>query len=287
MPLLPWRSGSPKGIPIFPGDVLSRAPDDPFFLQGPDQDEACLLVHGSTGTAGDMRFLGEFLHQRGFSVEGVALPGHRTRPSELDGVGWEACYDTVRNAWKLLRSRYRRVHVIGFSFGGALALHLAAHEPLDDLILLAPALFIHANPRAVLLFAIGLFPGTPAHTYMRWSSGLIRFFRLVADDVHHVRCPILAVHARDDATVRLHSSLAIFDRVPARDRRLCVLDRGGHLLPHGVARGEVWDEIDRYLEGRREPGKSLQARSGRPMNERPLGAPRPSAQSATDPDARS
>jgi carboxylesterase len=215
-----------------------------------------------------MRFLGEFLHQRGYSVEGVALPGHRSRPSELDGVGWEACYDTVRNAWKQLRPRYRRVHVIGFSFGGALALRLAAHEPLDDLILLAPALFIHVNPRAVLLFAIGLFPGTPAHTYMRWSSGLIRFFRLVAEDVHRVRCPLLAVHARDDATVRLHSSLAIFDRVPARDRRLRVLARGGHLLPHGIARDEVWDEIDRYLEERREQGRGREAPVRRPGGRR-------------------
>jgi carboxylesterase len=251
LPLLPWRSGSDKSAPVFPGDPLSRAPDDPFFLAGPDQDDACLLIHGSTGTAGDMRFLGEFLHQRGFSVEGAALPGHRTRPSELDGVGWESCYDTVRNAWQLLRSRYHRVHVIGFSFGGALALHLAAHERVDNLVLMAPALFVHVNPRAVLLFAIGLFPGTPAHTYMRWSAGLVRFFRLVAEDVHRVSCPLLTVHARDDATVRLESSLAIFDRVPSIDRRLRVMDRGGHLLPHGIEREEVWAEIGRHLEERR------------------------------------
>ncbi len=243
------------GLPARP-DPHGRAPDDPFFLpgSGPDREDACLLVHGSTGTAGDMRFLGEFLNARGFAVEGVSLPGHRRRPSELRGVGWEACYAVVREAWLGLGAQYRRVHVVGFSFGGSLALHLAAREPVEDLVLLAPALFVHLSVRALLLTVLGLFPGTPAHSRVRWNLGLVRFFRLVANDVERVDCSLLAVHARDDATVRLDSSLAIFDRVASRDRRLRVLARGGHLLPHGEAREEVWEEVERHLAARRAAG---------------------------------
>lgn len=236
-----------RRIPSPGADSILRGPDDPFFLPGPDLGDACLLIHGSTGTAGDMRFLGEFLNRRGFAVQGISLPGHHCRPSELAGIRWQACYAVVRDAWLDLSARYRRVHVIGFSFGGSLALHLAATEKVEDLVLLAPALFVHATPRAVLISVLGLVPGTEAHTLLRWNVGLIRFFRQVRRDIRLIRCPILAIHARDDALVRMQSSLTIHDRALVVDRRIHILERGGHLLPHGIARETVWAEIERHL----------------------------------------
>lgn len=235
-----------------PPDTVHRGPDDPYLIPGPDPGEACLLVHGSTGTAGDMRFLGEFLSRQGYTVQGLSLPGHERRPSVLAGVRWQDCYAMVREAWLQLNARYRRVHVIGFSFGGSLALHLAANEKVEDLVLLAPALFVYVRPRDVLLSTFfGLMPGAEAHALLRWNLDLIRFFRQVKRDVQQVRCPFLLIHARDDATVRVKSSLAIYDRALTPDRRLRILDRGGHLLPHGIAREEVWEEIERHLASHR------------------------------------
>lgn len=227
--------------------------DEPFFLPGAEGSDACLLVHGSTGTAGDMRFLGEFLHARGYTVEGVALPGHRRRPSELEGVDWRACYRAVGEAWRALTLRHARVHVIGFSLGAALAIHLAAREPVTSLVLLAPALYVHMRPRALVNIATAIEPGMPLAAYVRWHVGLARFFRLVREDVRRVRCPVLAVHARDDDTVRVGSSLAVYERVATEERRLLVLERGGHLLPSGIARERICEEAARHLDafGRR------------------------------------
>jgi esterase/lipase len=158
-------------------------------------------------------------------------------------------------AWKRLRESFRRVHVIGYSFGGSLAIYLAANEPVDNLVLLAPALFVHVRPGAVFQSALGLFPGTQAHHRLRWNVGLMHFFRHVESHVERVRCPVLAIHARDDMTVRVESSLAIFDRAPAVDRRIRIIERGGHHLPHGIAREEVWDEIERHLAVHRAGAK--------------------------------
>jgi carboxylesterase len=233
--------------PVPAQDSVQRGPDAPFFLPGPDLGDACLLIHGSTGTAGDMRLLGEFLNRLGFAVQGISLPGHGCRPAALAGIRWEACYAVVRDAWLELSSRYRRVHVVGFSFGGSLALHLAASEKVEDLVLLAPALFVHVTPRALMRSSLGLIPGTKARTLLIWNLGLIGFFRQVREDIRSVRCPLLVIHARDDALVSLKSSLTIHDRVQTVDRRLHILERGGHLLPHGVARRGVWAEIARHL----------------------------------------
>jgi carboxylesterase len=246
-----------------PGADVLRGSDDAFFLPGPDLNDACLLIHGSTGTAGDMRFLGEFLNGRGFAVQGVSLPGHHRRPTALAGIRWQACYAAVRDAWLDLSTRYRRVHVIGFSFGGSLALHLAANEQVEDLILLAPALFIHATRRSIFLSALGLVPRTKSRILLRWNLGLMRFLRQVRREIRLVRCPLLVIHARDDTLVRIKSSHTIHDRAIVLDRRIHILERGGHLLPHGSARGMVWAEIDRHLAEHRsgESGESAKLRS--------------------------
>ncbi len=245
------QTASAPGLPSQAGDPLRRPPDHGFFLSGPDRADACLLVHGSAGTAGDMRLLGEYLHGRGYSVLGVALPGHEARPAELAGVGWKACYATVREAWQALRAEYRRVHVIGFSFGGTLTLHLAAQEPVESLVLLAPALFVHFRPEGVITFLVGLIPGTRAQARVRWYVGLGGFLRVVAGNLPRIDCPLLAIHAADDPLVQVKSSLAVCRRVSGRERQLKVLPHGGHLLPHGDAREEVWQAIGEHLAARR------------------------------------
>ena len=249
--LPPGQTSNTASVPSPAGDSLPRPPDHGFFLPGPDRDDACLLVHGSAGTAGDMRLLGEYLHRRGYTVLGVALPGHETRPADLAGVGWEACYATVRKAWQELRAEYRRVHVIGFSFGGTLTLHLAAQEPVESLILLAPALFVHFRPQGVLTLLVGLIPGTQARARVRWYVGLSGFLRVVAGNLPRVECPLLAIHAADDRLIQVKSSLAVCRQVSAREHQLKVLPRGGHLLPYGDAREEVWAAIGEHLAARR------------------------------------
>lgn len=257
-PARPGDSDEPAGHPpleiIDTGDGLAEVSDDPFHLQveaagraRPGLDEACLLIHGSTGTAADVRPMGEYLHGRGFTVDGISLPGHARRPADLAGIGWQDCFTVVREAWLRLRERHRPLHVIGFSFGGALALHLAASEPVDNLVVLAPGLHVYVTTRQILGASLGLVPGTPLHTRLRWNLNLLGFFRQVAAELPRVRSPILVMHARDDPLVKVRSSEVVHERVGSEERRLVILEEGGHLLPWGPAHRRVWDEIEQHL----------------------------------------
>ena len=53
-----------------------------FLLQG-NNGKAVLLLHGYTGTTAEMRPLGEYLHQRGYTVLCPRLPGHGTSVEDL------------------------------------------------------------------------------------------------------------------------------------------------------------------------------------------------------------
>ncbi len=100
--------------------------------------KACLLVHGWIGSRVDFNDLGATLNDRGFTVRLMLLPGHATTPRALEEVGAEEMIEAVREEYRALRSRYERVDVIGFSMGGTLATLLAAEEPVDRLVLVAP-----------------------------------------------------------------------------------------------------------------------------------------------------
>lgn len=117
---------------------------EPFFLDG--ADDAVLCLHGFTGSPGNYRKLARRINEEGFAVSVPALPGHSTSPADMALYSAEDWYGFVLDEYKRLRERYKSVHVIGLSLGGALAVRLAAQcADVASLILMAPAFAV--NPR--------------------------------------------------------------------------------------------------------------------------------------------
>ena len=54
---------------------------EPFYLPG--NNIGCLLVHGFTGAPKEMRWMGEFLGNQGYTVLGIRLAGHATTPEDM------------------------------------------------------------------------------------------------------------------------------------------------------------------------------------------------------------
>jgi len=102
---------------------------------------AALLVHGFPGTPAEMRPLGEALQRAGWTVQGLLLPGFGPGIRTLVERRWEEWYAAVSQALAALRSRHGPVLLAGYSLGGAIALSVAADQPPDGLILLAPFLW--------------------------------------------------------------------------------------------------------------------------------------------------
>src|SRR5690242_1192729 len=111
-----------------------------FTLEG-SRERALLLLHGSGDTPQTLRFLGDRLHEQGYTVRAPLLPGHGRGLRDFAAATADDYVRAARQELDALLAQYRWVGVIGLSMGGALSARLAAEHPeVRVLVLLAPYL---------------------------------------------------------------------------------------------------------------------------------------------------
>jgi len=122
-----------------------------FELPVDEPRSAVLLIHGMSDSPYSMRSLGERLHAEGAWAVGMRVPGHGTAPSGLLHVEWRDMAAAVRLAVQHLRDKApgRPLFIIGYSNGGALAVHYGLEAAADSqlpmpqhLIVLSPEIGI-------------------------------------------------------------------------------------------------------------------------------------------------
>jgi len=118
-------------LPVVPGT-------EAIELGDPDAPVHCLLVHGFAGSRKDFADLGELLADAGCHVRLERLPGHGTTPEDMESTTADELIDHVLGALRQAKSEHERVILVGFSMGGAISTIVAAQEPVDRLVLLAP-----------------------------------------------------------------------------------------------------------------------------------------------------
>jgi alpha-beta hydrolase superfamily lysophospholipase len=93
-----------------------------------------LLIHGMSDSPYSLRQLAERLHVSGAHVLGLRVPGHGTAPSGLVDVSWQDMTSAVRLAVRHLAELAdgQPIHLVGYSNGGALAVHYALTTLEDD-----------------------------------------------------------------------------------------------------------------------------------------------------------
>ena len=188
---------------------------DPFLWEsGPT---GVLLIHGYTATTAEVRPLARILHQQGYTVAGPLLPGHNTRPEDVNRYRWQDWVRAVEESYRQLATRCVRVVVGGESTGALLALYLASEHPeIAATLAYAPALKLKTGPLQTLLIRV-LAPFIPhirkkemgddplwqgyAVYPLKGARELLRFQRQIRGRLGRINQPILIVQGRLDATV--------------------------------------------------------------------------------------
>jgi carboxylesterase len=245
----------------------------PFHLPG-SRDRAVLFVHGLGGGPYELQRLAEDLADRsGSTMVGIHLPGHDVPGRRMPASTWHDWFAAVEAAHDDLVSRFARVDVVGFSLGGALALHLAANKAMTGrLVVLAPFLGIF-RPALLPVATEALVMGLPfvrrvpsrappiRNREVRRSIAEVvpyRAFNLDATrsaldlisevhrEVSRVEAPTLIVQGRADTVVDPAGAATLYKAMTA-ETRLVWLDDSDHLLTYDRDAAEVHDEVAAYL----------------------------------------
>ena len=108
-----------------------------------------LLLHGMSDSPYSLRGIGQALNNKGAWVVGMRSPGHGTIPSALTSLRWQDMARAVELAMQHLRQKVgsKPIYIIGYSAGGALAVHYAltaahdtAYPRAAGLVLISPAI---------------------------------------------------------------------------------------------------------------------------------------------------
>lgn len=137
-----------------------------FELANEHPKGGVLLLHGMTDSPYSLRALGQALHQQGFHVLGLRMPGHGTAPSGMTTVHWRDMAAATAIGMAHLNRMFadKPVHIVGYSTGAALAIDYSlSAEPEDQpasLILLSPAIGLRpAAKYAGLAVMLSRLPG--------------------------------------------------------------------------------------------------------------------------------
>jgi carboxylesterase len=235
---------------------------EPFFMPGGRQ--GVLLVHGFTGSPSEMRLMGEFLQQQGFTVLGPRLCGHGTSAAEMADTAWPHWYSAVEDGYHLLKAVCDDIAVVGLSLGGLLSFKLAGEYPVRGIVSLNTPIYI-ADRRLPFLPVVRMFRNfmpkrrrkTTAvdscysisydKTPLNSLSSLLELIKEVDGLLPQIGTPTLIVQSRNEHTIRPESASYIYDRLGGEDKKLVWLERSGHVVTLDVEHQLLFETVAGFL----------------------------------------
>ncbi len=221
-----------------------------------------LLVPVLNGNTNDMAELQDVLQAHGIVTKNMLLPGHGSNVRDMLSIGWEDWAQAVRDELNLLKEQSDVVFLVGHSLGGALALHIAAHEEIAGIVpICAP---LHLQPWLKPVVSIGkyLLPLVPTiredvrdpearRRYTRdvyhWTplqpvESMVRYLPQLRAELDHITAPALIITSLHDHVVPARDGREIYRLIGSREKHLVTLHRSYHVVMKDHDREEVFDK---------------------------------------------
>ena len=235
-----------------------------FLLKGTNK-KGVLVIHGYTGTPAEMRLLGDHLHQEGYTVLGVRLPGHGTTPEELNETQWQDWYAVAQEGFERLTKCCDEVLVAGLSMGGLLAIKVAAELSVKKAAILSAPMFVFDKRVPFIPFLRFFIPVLKkrkrnyrvAEKYnlaydIMPTKPLGSLFKLVdickKQLLKKITAPCIILQSKIEHTVEPRSAQYIYDNISSEKKKLVWFEKSGHILTLDVEREEVFKEIGKFFE---------------------------------------
>jgi len=247
-----------------------------FLKSDNEQAEAALLIHGFLAAPAEMKGMAEKLHNQGLHVLVVRLKGHGTSPWDLRQRNWQEWFDSVDRGYSILRPYSRRIHLIGFSTGGLLALLFASSRTKKKICSIscisAPVKFCnknlvfvpllhHANKLVRWVSSEGLMPFRPnepenpsinyRHIPIRALYQLQLLIKHILDTPLKIDAPVFFYQADEDPVVELESMNILYDHIQAGQKNKTVIPAKKHGILYddiGDIQNKIWIRISQLKQ---------------------------------------
>jgi len=229
----------------------------------------CLCMVGQVRH--EVRRLGKYLNESGYTVLGIQLAGHGTVPKDLEDLKWQDWLRDVQNGYMELKKTCDKVYIGGTSIGGNLAL-LFAKEQKD-----IAGLVIMATPYKMRFESLGLFfikimlklkkkyrrkfyPPTfgLSTTITRLISyqtypvaSVLQAFEIVREmrkDLAVISQPVLIMQSTHDHIVEKNSMENIYKKVGSEIKKKIYIKKAYHTFISDIKNEHVFEDILRFLE---------------------------------------
>jgi carboxylesterase len=252
--------------------IIKRSPD-PFTFKG-THSTGVLLIHGFTGSPSELRRLGGYLNDQGYTVHAPLLAGHGKTAEVMNQTGHSDWYSSALEGYDhLCELGVDHVVVAGLSMGGLLALKLAAEEDVDAVIPMCAPIFIK-DRRAILSHVIKyLIPYIPrgsvkkAHieeeivpldrTPVGCVASLRKLLKGVRDQLPLVKSPAYIVQAGMDETVDPNSSNYIYQHIGSDIKEMKLYPASSHIITLDHDREKLFSDIVKFIQSQEQRFKIM------------------------------
>ncbi|MCX6443534.1 MAG: alpha/beta fold hydrolase [Actinobacteria bacterium] len=226
-----------------------------------------LLVHGFTGSPPSMRPWAEFLHSKGYTVRVPLLPGHGTKPEDLNKVKWQEWPAKVTVELSELRKTCDTIILIGLSMGGGTVLNVAAsnNEVISGIILVNPMIHVRGVPVELAFFLSRLQklrtsvgddikrPGITEwgydHLPTRGVYQLLKMLRVTRRNLSKVTVPVQLFHSVDDHTLPVGNTEIILSEIGSQNKTRIELVNSYHVATLDYDQELIFQNSLTFIEG--------------------------------------
>lgn len=241
---------------------------EPFYFPG--GSTGCLLVHGFTGTPKEMRWMGEYLSARGYSVLGIRLFAHATKPEDMQRARWHDWLASVEDGLHILSGVTERIFIIGLSMGGALSLLTAARfSPAGVIAMSTPYSLTDDLRLRFVKFLSRFMPEIPKgdedwsdktagvdhvaypHYPTRAIAELRDLLSAMRTSLPSIHSPVLLMHARCDTAgggFDPDSMQKIYDNVGSPDKKMIWIENSGHVISRDASKDLVFASANKFIK---------------------------------------
>ncbi len=246
---------------------------EPFFFpgQGKNARIGCLVTHGFTGAPKEMRWLGEYLNRQGYTVCGIRLNGHATRPEDMIRSRWRDWLLSVEDGYNLLKCCTDQVVLLGLSMGGMLSLTAASTFPVRGVVAMSTPYDLPGMPLPLWAIRIlsrfkpylpkgkvpgsGWFDQAAYRQHVAYPQNPLRSaveLKLLVNEMHSalpkISVPVLLIHSHNDDYVIKDSMQQIYARLTTPDKHMLWVEGGGHVITEEPTRDTVFKAAADFIE---------------------------------------